>query len=677
MTVKFKVFLSLLFLLLLAAPGSAWEQTFENHPDDLDSDSYSTTFPITTTGTTHYLYSVMDSTQSITFNVSWNGYLGFTIDPAQYGSFSAATANINVKMLDADGVQIFNSDMGIVNATDGAKRIELIGTTSGVSYYKNGVFVDSDAYLVSDSEENISQIILTMSRVSTTLYLKIDDFTTSYGVVGCDEEFDTLDSYQYYTAGFPFPSDAFWVTKVYAPNGSVIQTTNVSLGVEYSIPKSLIKESGTYFIRLYEHDNLTESEYFYASRSFFYESPSGSTITLDKDEYERSDQMQIFTNIPSSSFTSGYTVKIGYNTGDGTEYYTYSVPSSDYTKTYALSANAVGGFYSVHLYNPSDNIIASDEYYMSAPDGSTTVSLDKSTYETSDTIKISYTGASTGSTLYMYLRDSSSVLYSKTWSLSSASGVKSFDLSSYPGTTIVYVKIVKDSVLLADDRSTVFSGDYYLSGKIYDSVTKAAVEGAQISVNGSSTTTNEIGYYETPVNAGLQTVTILCDGYQQFTSNIYVSDLLSTQNFYIVPTSSTGSDTLYGVVVDYYTGSPVNSSYVQISNGSTTHSMLTNSKTGNYVFTQDGLAGTWTITVTKTNYDTYDGTVTISGDTYKQIRLVPTDGVDSEDSDSTDSTDRPSREAAEESLTWLEETIPGLVKLAVIVFMFALIGWRF
>ncbi|MDQ1252559.1 MAG: hypothetical protein QG646_1680 [Euryarchaeota archaeon] len=671
MTVNFKVFLSLLFLCLLAAPGSAWEQTFENHANDEPTSAFvgGTLTIINNSNLRQFYTGGSSSYATLTINEAFDGYLSYT----WYASASS-WPDVGLALYNASGQQLFY-DQSMANTASwvGYHRVEFIENSAGtaIECYVDGVKYDSTTYITSGEP---ASIVFYFNNENNNVY--VDDFTSDYGIIGCDDEVLDTDTYQYFSAGYPYPDYSYMFANLYSPSGDIISSQNITSYSPYNFPTTLINSSGTYFIRLFQHDNLSNNDYFFASRSFTFDSPSGVSLTLDKEEYERSGQMQVFTYIPSQTFKSGYTVKIGYNTGSGTEYYTYSVPSSDYTKSYALSAHAVGGFYSVYLVNPSGNVVASDEYYMSAPDGSTTVSLDKSTYETSDTVKISYTGASTGSTLYMYLRDSSSVLYSKTWSVS-GSEVKSFDLSSYPGTTIVYVKIVKDSILLADDRGTVFSGEYYLSGKVYNSVTKAAVEGAQISVNGSSTTTNEIGYYETPVNAGLQTITILCDGYQQFTSNVYISDLLSTQNFYIVPTSSTGSDTLYGVVVDYYTGSPVNSSYVQISNGSTTHSMLTNSKTGNYVFTQDGLAGTWTITVTKTNYDTYEGSVTISGDTYKQIRLVPTDGVDSEDSDSTDSTDRPSREAAEESLTWLEETIPGLVKLAVIVFMFALIGWRF
>lgn len=115
--------------------------------------------------------------------------------------------------------------------------------------------------------------------------------------------------------------------------------------------------------------------------------------------------------------------------------------------------------------------------------------------------------------------------------------------------------------------------------------------------------------------------------------------------------------------------------------------MLTHSRTGNYLFDQEGLEGTWTLTVTKTGYDTYTRKVTLEGDTYLSIKLVPVGGSPNIPDDGgsggsggtggTESTDRPSREAAKESLTWLESVMPNLIKLVVVVFVLALIGWRF
>ena len=95
------------------------------------------------------------------------------------------------------------------------------------------------------------------------------------------------------------------------------------------------------------------------------------------------------------------------------------------------------------------------------------------------------------------------------------------------------------------------------------------------------------------------------------------------------------------------------------------------------------MAGNWTLKATKTDYDTYVDDVNISGDTYYLIKMAPLSGPTvpegDDDDSSTDSstTDRPSRAAAKESLIWFEETMPGLLKFVVMIFLLTLIGWRF
>jgi hypothetical protein len=360
------------------------------------------------------------------------------------------------------------------------------------------------------------------------------------------------------------------------------------------------------------------------------------------------------------------------------------------TKRFTLPSNTKGGSYFAYLLDPSGDVVAYDSFYVSAPAGAVSLTLDKSTYENNDTIKITYQNMPEDTRIDLYLKSGSTNVFTTNFGVGEAlsgSGVKTIDIGGRAADSI-YVKATQGDIfegtILAETNAIILSGEYLLSGKIYDSSSNVPISGAMIYVGGSSTTTNALGYYEMTVLAGTQPVSIVCDGYNQYTGNVQVYSLSTSRNFYLVKTITTGSNTLYGTVTDYYTGAPLNSTYIQIKNGSIVYSMLTHSKTGNYLFDQEGLTGEWDVTVTKTGYDTHTRTVTIDGDTYLSIKLVPVGGSStvpddssSESGSSGTSSDRPSREAAKDSLTWLEGTIPDLVKLAVLVFMLALLGWRF
>ncbi len=383
--------------------------------------------------------------------------------------------------------------------------------------------------------------------------------------------------------------------------------------------------------------------------------------------------MQIFTYMPA--YSSGYKVSVSYRTSSGLTAYTYDVTSADYTKSWPLPSAAQGGSFFAYLRDPYDNVVAYDSFYISVPLGTTSLTLDKSTYEKNDTVKISYKYLPDNSDITLQLRSGSTNVYTESWRDLSGSGVISFNISG-KAVDSIYVKAVTPvaggtNTLLAEAYAKILSGNGFISGKVYDSSTNSPISGATIYIGGSSAVTNALGYYEMTTLTGTQPVSIVCDGYNQYTGNVQLYSLSTSKNFYLVKTISTGSNTLYGTVTDYYTGAPLTNAYVQIKNGSTTYSMLTHSKTGNYLFDQEGLSGSWEVTVTKTGYDTHTRTVTISGDTYLSIKLVPINGSSIPDDDSSSgssgsSTDRPGREAARESMKEFEALAPGLISLVVI-----------
>jgi hypothetical protein len=245
-----------------------------------------------------------------------------------------------------------------------------------------------------------------------------------------------------------------------------------------------------------------------------------------------------------------------------------------------------------------------------------------------------------------------------------------------------------DGQLLDSDAATVASGDdYVIYGTVYDANTLAPISGATVNVAGSVKYTDDAGRYEITVSAGTQSISSTADGYNTLSTTIDIISVTTQKNIYLVPVTSSeeGFGAIYGACADYETGQAIGTAYIQISNSTgVTFSALGRSSTGAYIFEDLPNGSVWALKASKTGYDNYQQQITVNGSTFQLIRLVSLDYGGStppgdDDGDNTDSStdDRPSREAAKDSLTWLEETMPGLVKLAVLVFMLALVGWRF
>ncbi|AKB41346.1 carboxypeptidase regulatory-like domain-containing protein [Methanosarcina mazei] len=673
----------MLLLCLLAIPASAWEQSFENHPGDEPQNVFSG-------GNIHnyghgYIYR-MYTPNSIEIKKPFDGYLGFTLIPEGTGSGKSGRAYIH--LVNSDGIEYFNLRIGgIFNELTSPKyRVEVIEESSGqgVTIYVDGVERGSASYIAEKGTPE--KIIIEGTRNDyVEVYLGIDDISNNYGMVGCDNDFvSETDDYQYYTVGYPKPDLAYMFTKIYDPNNNVIATQNISNYSELSIEKSMIVDPGTYSIKLFMHDNLSGNNYYFAQRNFIFNKPSGKSIILDKEEYAPGDQVQIFTYMPS--YSSGHKVTVNYKTSSGYTSYTYDVTSAEQNKNWVLPSNAQGGSFFAYFRDSSDNVVAYDSFEIIAPLGTMSLTLDKSTYEKNDTVRITYKYLPEDSDITLILRSGTTNVYTESWRDLSGSGVITFNINGRAADSI-YVKAVSGSNILKEATAKILSGEGFVSGKVYDSTTATPISGATISIGGSQTTTDVVGYYELSVPLGTQPVTITKDGYQQYTGNMQVYSFAFSKLFYLVPIVESDSNTLYGTIEDYYTGEPLTGTYIQIKNGSTVYTMLTHSRTGNYLFDQEGLEGTWTLTVTKTGYDTYTRKVTLEGDTYLSIKLVPVGGSPNIPDDGgsggsggtggTESTDRPSREAAKESLTWLESVMPNLIKLVVVVFVLALIGWRF
>lgn len=675
-----KIGISLLLAIAISAfPGSAWEQSFEGHPDDADIDNFvSEDFTITATGHNNVMRDYCDtSTRWLDIFEHFNGYVGFDIMADSTSLFDIGfTARNNSNVVLYDGYIL--NDIGIGGGAWNTDRIEIIVNPSetGFDVYRNGVFMNSFSFTASGYDGE-GRICLYIRTNGPGLNFGFDNICTEPAMIGMDESASYLENFQYYNVGLAHPSESYWFTRLYDPYNTLLSSQNVTRTTIYSINLEDFTYSGNYKLRLYQHDNITNSNYFYAERSFEFDTPSSYSITLDKDSYTPGEQMEIFTMM--ATYSSGHKVAINYKTASGYTSYTYDVISDDQTKTWTIPSDAQGGSFFAYFRDNNDNVVAYDSFEITAPLGSTSLTLDKSTYENNDTVKITYKYLPEDSDITLILRSGTTNTYTESWRDLSGSGVKTFPIAGRAGDSI-YVKAVTPvdggtNIVLKEVTAKILSGEGYISGKIYDSSTNTPVSGATITIGGSSTTSNSLGEYEMSVLMGTQPVTITKDGYNQYAGQVLVHSLSSTKNFYLVKSISTGSDTLYGTITDYYTGAPLTSTYIQIKNGSTVLSALSHSKTGNYLFDQDSLAGEWEVTVTKTGYDTHTRIVTISGDTYLGIRLVPVGGSPVPgDEDQTDPstpggttpTDRPGREAAKESMAMFETLVPGLIGIALL-----------
>lgn len=678
-----KILLFMIFI-ALTLPASAWEESFENHEADEDVSLFTGDFQLRSNGESstfigghgnwEYAYSV-GAYEYLYIEKPFDGYLAFDLFLYSVSSQKMTTSFNLYDENDSSYLSQIYIDYTFTGGQVYRNRLEFIENTAGtgVDYYWNGVSMGSASYL-SDSVPGKIKIGV---KTPSTLYAGIDNIvgTPTFSMIGCDAEYTSLDTYQYYMVGYPHFSNGYMYTKIYDPENTVIQIENVSIGTEYSIPSTLIDVGGTYSIKLYKHDNVTGKDYYFGSRNFVFDQPSEYVILLDSDKYSPSDTIRIYTFMPE--YASGYKVSISYKTASGVTAYTYDVTLADQTKNWVLPSMAEGGSFFAYFRDPNDNVVAFDSFEIIAPLGTTDLYLDKDIYEKNDTVKIAYKYLPENTDITLILRSGTTNVYTESWRDLSGSGVIIFDLEGRAADSL-YIKAVNSNAILKEDEAEILSGNGFISGKVYDSSTNTPVSGATVYIGGSSSVTNALGYYEMTVLMGTQPVSIILEGYNQYTGNVQIFSLSTTRNFYIVKTISSGSNTLYGTVTDYYTGSPLTGTYIQIQNGSTIYSMLTHSKTGNYLFDQEGLSGSWEVTVTKTGYDTHTETVNIEGDTFRSIKLVPIGGSSSiPDDDSSDSgtgssnssTDRPGRKAAQESMEQFEALAPALIAFVVLKVM--------
>jgi len=666
--------LILLAFCLLTLPASAWEQSFEGHPSDLaDSVITSPTLTKVSYDNGYCLQGVLQNSiyETIQIDKAWNGKLSFSFQP--YVVLDTGWGgDIGLRIYNSSGVAVFDdTTMVTFGPTHTKSRIEFIETVSGagIECYKNGVLTGSTSY-ASSYDDYAYMVVYMRFPTNNGVGVRVDDFSSSSYIVSCDESATITDTYQYFWAGFPHPTDSdvgFYV-EVYDPEGSMFYCTDdLSNYNKLSVPTSLIDDGGLYTIRLYSYDVDLNLDYLRASRSFEYIVPSTASMSLDTPEVSPSDQVSVFCY-----GASGYTIQCDPPGANNIQSHTIS--SDSCTVKFTLSDSCISGTGAVYLRTPAGAMVDYDYFTVIGGTGSdASISFGSGGYDNEDQLDIWYSGLPTGSTIYLQ-GSLNGVNVFETTATKSGTGIMYYVLTGQELDS-VQVRAVYSGEILADDQADIAYGeDYVVSGAVYDAITVSPIENAAVTIAGITHYTDEVGRYTLTVPAGAQTAVITKADYNPQTTTINLLTPITVKNWYLVPEAATaGTGTIYGAVCDYETGAALANAIVAINdNNGTTKQALSRTSTGYYIFDELINGTTWTLTASKSGYDNYiNSSVTADGSTFVLIRMVPegygTPTAPGADDGSTDSStaERPGREGARESMESFEELVPGLIGLVV------------
>jgi len=677
---KTKIILSLLLLCLFAAPGSAWELGFEEHPDDEFSVHGAdvcmlSSFNLASSGTNSRIYySGTTSTPSFTAKIHLpvEDYLAFSVTTAAGNTANTVSVSFFNGTIQVGSCTIYS----IYSSITTSKRITITKGTGSTWYYLlDGA--GGGTFSIPDGEQITSFMVSVSNGANTQKTYTLDDFSTDDTFqLGFDSPSAT-GSQLTVTSG-THPMAGFEFSRTFEDSdGNIISSSSLS-STTGSSSITLPTTSGEYTMRIRGIDttNPNSPNYILYSKSLLIEGTDAidTRLELNKELYNPGETVRIFSHV--SPYSAGYSIKIKYA---DSLYKNFDITTEDQYTTWVLPSDTLNYIF-VYLLNPSGNIVQFAQFEVFGSTPTPKMTIDKTSYYNSESIKVSYQNMRPGVKLSATYYNAGQKLDTSTIILNDLNGIEFFSIGGRSADSVI-INALGTTELYASETAKILYGNYYVSGKVLNAATGAAVPGALVWTPGFTVTTDETGAYGHKTGPGSLNVTISADGYETAHVSMYVNSINTVKDFYITPNyvSNTGAS-LYGIITDYYTGEALSGCNIKLSQGATTHYTITNNK-GYYVSEYADLSGTWVLKITKSGYDTYSQNISISGDTYCGVRLVPSGGapgaVPDDGGTTPDSTDRPSREAAKESLTWLEETIPGLVKLAVIVFMLALVGWRF
>ena len=700
----YTILLTLILLLLFSSSASAWEQSFEGHANDLDESLFvpgtvnglgtpTAEFSSESHGVALKFTGLLGNYDAGFLNISapYNGYLGF--------SFYGKSNNVNFLSTDC-GLKLYSEsgslveDTGIIfplvlygNDSTQFHRADFITSGNSLNFYVDGVLRGSHAIPSLSGVTAIRLEIKGNSQSYTTDYLYLDDFSTDSTIISCDSLASSTEAGQYYRVGFPITTGSYWYSRIYDPSGTqILHTTESGFGTlpysEHLIPIQNLSTSGTYRISLYRHDNATGKDYHYVSKSFSVSDSGeeddglGYYFAISDSTVSPGDTIYITSYLPA--YETGYTIKSAYYLTSTTRTVdSLAISSQDQSTAWTVPSAALGGINYIYLVDPSGDVVSSLQYTIETATGTPTLRFSKSAYSGTDSVYLTYTNLSSDAsapyTLNVYEHLNGHYTAATSYYIL-GDGVKTYSIQNTSSKSL-YAVILQNNETIATASANIISGTYILKGQIFDATTQAPISGATVTLDATSLNSSTNGEYEFSAAAGTHTITVSKTGYATATNSLNLDIPIKSLNFYLTPsyTATSGAGSLYGITTNSLTGEALSSAYIQIKNGSTTYSTLSRSGTGNYVFDSEDLIGTWTLTATKTGYDTYSAQISIDGDTYHQIQMHPigssSDGSDDSGTDDTDSTgvpaDRPGREAAKGVMEEFEAIVPGLIGLVI------------
>ncbi len=626
-----KIVFCLLVLMALTVPVSAWEETFEGHENDIPISD------LTVSGGSigawdhgsAYTFSGQNQNVSLTIPRVYDGYLAYTVQSRNANTY--ATTYFFIELLNANNSVYCSGSFydRYDNTYDSSRhRIELIQSGNVITAYKDGT-ASVFSTINNPGSANAAKIRIRMTTDSDTNLAGayIDDISSTPTVVGCDSSISLTDNSQYYKIGKPNPSACYWFTRLYGPTGALIIQSNVTDLNEKSIAHSSLTDGqGTYVLRLYQHDNLSGSNYYYSSRSFIYGS-SGTvnydgTIELDDTEYNPGDIINIWTHL--DSYSAGYRVNTRISTSAGFQEFGYSIKGEDQHGSITIPSNALqSGNAFIYIIDPYGDVAGYATYSIIVGAGGPQLAFDKSTYDRSDKAYLSYKNAPTGSEITVKFRSGESVIDEVEYDASGVNGFITINLSEFTSADGLLAEMGDyNGVLQAQDSANIIAGYYLLKGRVYDSITGAALPGADITLAGNTSKTDSQGNYEITALAGRNEFIVSKDGYLSLQGSVSVYDLIAEHNFFITPITTIDGVGIYGTVSSYRTDSVLPGASVVITNNDngTSYSTITNSR-GYYEINHEDLAGNCTVRISKANYDTATQNLLLDAMTFVNFRL--------------------------------------------------------
>ena len=174
------------------------------------------------------------------------------------------------------------------------------------------------------------------------------------------------------------------------------------------------------------------------------------------------------------------------------------------------------------------------------------------------------------------------------------------------------------------------TGTYNVHGRTVNAENNAIITDVHIGVNGLANYSNVSGYYQIDglfANTNYN-LTGNKTGYMLYEQNFNIGDRNLSIDIPLFPYGLDGAGDynssipyLAGVVKNHFNYSSIKNCVVTLRNNSTTYNDITNSN-GLFSFYPD-VNGTYTLTVIKPGYYTYEGSVNIQGGTSANVALMP------------------------------------------------------